>query len=155
MSAAGPPITVAAAGHFMVAHDAVGPKVLERVQGRYDEAIIEVVDLGTSGLALLDRLRGQRLLIVVDACIGQGAPGDLIEQTYDATDTPPSRETSVHQLGPIAALQIAKELYPEQLPQRTVLLLVDTTGADDTLVEEASDRVVERLDELIGAKSFD
>jgi hydrogenase maturation protease len=145
-----PTITVAAAGHFMVQHDTIGPRVLTRIEGRYPDAEVEVVDLGTSGLALLDRLRGQRLLVVVDACVGLGAPGALVERRYDPDQQQAvGRETSVHQLGPLEALQIARELYPAQLPNHTVLLLVDTNGADDAALEAASARVVERLDELL------
>jgi hydrogenase maturation protease len=143
-------VTVAAAGHFMVQHDTIGPKVLARLGQRFDaRQEVEVVDLGTSGLALLDQLRGQELLIVVDACVGLGQPGELVERRYDPAQATIGRETSVHQLGPLEALQIAQELYPAQLPDQTVLLLVDTAGAGDALLEDASERVVQRLDQLL------
>ena len=70
------PVTIAGSGNWLLGHDRIGPRVLERVAGRWGDEV-ELVDIGTTSLALLDHLRGQELLLVVDACAGMASPGEV------------------------------------------------------------------------------
>jgi hydrogenase maturation protease len=140
-------LTIAAAGHWLLAADRIGPMVLQRIEGRYGPDV-ELCDLGTGGLALLDQLRGQELLIVVDACRMGGVPGALSSLSLDrAAELPASvGATSVHQVGPLEALHVARHLTPDQLPRRTLLVLVETEGLDEPGEARAADLVVATLD---------
>jgi len=143
-------LTIAAAGHWLLAADRIGPLVLQRLEGRYGPDV-ELCDLGTGGLALLDQLRGQDLLIVVDACRMGGEPGELRALSLDrAVELPTSLgATSVHQVGPLEALSVARHLTPDQLPRRTLLVLVETEGLDDAGEERATELVVARVDQEV------
>jgi len=144
-----PRVSIVGAGNWLLSYDRVGPRVLEQIDGRYGEDVA-TCDIGCAGLALIDHLHGQQLLIIVDACIYGGAPGEVIATTPDL-ERPPSRETSVHQIGPIEALVVVKHLYPERLPQRVLLLLVETEGMDDTTEAVACERVIAHLDRELDA----
>lgn len=144
------PVSIVGAGHWMLTHDRVGPRVLELLAGRYDEARIELCEAGTSGLGLLDFMRGQELMVIVDACILGKEPG-TIEFGEPDFDAPVGRESSVHQLGPVETLQVARHLQPEILPQQTLLVLVETDGIDEETHERACQEVVGRLDEYLTA----
>jgi hydrogenase maturation protease len=144
-----PPVTVACSGNWLLGHDRIGPRVLDMIDGRYEWAI-DICDLGTSALALLDHLRAQELLLVVDACVGKGQPGEVMVETPDL-GAALGRETSIHQIGPLEALVVAGHLEPEKLPQRTRLVLVETAGLDEAAEAAACERVVEILDsEILG-----
>jgi hydrogenase maturation protease len=143
-------ITIAGAGNWLLASDRVGPRVLELVAdtARRYGAEVELADLGCAGLALLDHLHAQELLLVVDACVGAGAPGSLTVVEPDL-EQPVGGVTSVHQVGPLEALAVARHLYPERLPRRTLLLLVQTEGIDDQGLERACRAAAERIDAAV------
>ncbi len=73
-----PSILVLGLGNLLLADDAVGLRLLERVQsaaGALGTVDVEFVDGGTQGIALLGRIAGRRGVILLDA-IGLGdAPG--------------------------------------------------------------------------------
>jgi len=138
---------VAGAGNWLLGHDRIGPRVLEAVATRYGPEV-ELCDIGTTALALLDHLHGQRLLVVVDACIGRGHGGELFVVEPNLEELP-GRQTSVHQIGPLETLIVARHLFPKSMPQRVVLLLVETADLDDAGEARACERVVELLDGLI------
>lgn len=141
------PVTVIGAGNWLLTHDRVGPRVLEKIAGRYGPEV-EICDAGSGGLNVLDFLWGQELLLVVDACVEGGAPGEVRVIAPDL-DAVPSSGLSVHQVGPVEALAVARALFPERLPQQSMLILVETDGIDETTLERACDEAVARLDEEI------
>ncbi len=142
-------MAVAGAGNWLLGADRIGPLVLERGAARWGGAV-ELIDIGSTALALLDRLHGQELLIVVDACLGGGPPGEVrvVEPDLAGLEGP---STSVHQIGPLESLAVARELWPERMPRRTVLVTVETEGLDDVLEEGAVQRVLRLLDREIAA----
>jgi hydrogenase maturation protease len=143
------PVSIVGAGHWMITCDSIGPRVLELLAGRYQEDVVELVEVGTAGLGLLDHMRGQPLMVIVDACVDNDhQPGDVIVRDVDLAHAP-SRESSVHQIGPIETLQVAKHLYPDMLPQRTLLVLVETREIDEQTHERACRQVVEQVDKAL------
>jgi hydrogenase maturation protease len=120
------PVTVAGSGNWLLAQDRVGPQVLARLADRLPEEV-ELAELGSSSLALLDWLRGQELLVVVDACVGRGAPGEVSVSDTDGGELPRGWP-SLHQIGPLETLAVARALQPELLPRRVVLVQVETGG---------------------------
>jgi hypothetical protein len=55
----------------------------------------------------------------------------------------------VHQIGPVETLKVARQLFPESLPRRVILVLVETAGADEEVQEAACRQVVDVLDNQI------
>lgn len=143
-----PGISVVGAGNWMISHDRVGPRVLQLLEGRYGPEV-ELCHAGTSGLDLLDHLHGQELFLVVDACTLGGPPGTV--HVFDRPDLVgvPSSAASVHQIGPLEALAVARHLFPEQLPRRIQLVLVETGGIDDQTFEEVCRDAVAHVDRQI------
>jgi hydrogenase maturation protease len=143
------PVSIAGAGNWLVPHDAIGPRVIEEVASRYGDDV-ELIDLGCSALALLDHLRGQELLVVVDAGVFDAPPGELRLFEPDL-DAPAGACLSAHQIGPMEALATARVVCPERLPRRTLLLLVQTEGLDREGEDATLRRVTRALDRVIGA----
>jgi hydrogenase maturation protease len=143
-----PGVIVAGSGNWLLGHDRVGPRVLAMIDERYSQQV-EICDLGTSALALLDHLHGQDLLVIVDACVGYGAAGEVLVMEPDL-ETTPGRGTSVHQIGPTEALVVASHLEPQSMPKRVLLILVETGGLTEIQERMACEQVVEVLDREIG-----
>ena len=138
------PVTIAGSGNWLIGSDRIGQRVLERVADRWGSEV-ELVDLGATSLALLDHLRGQELLLLVDACVGMGAAGEvrIYEPDLENVSGP---STSIHQIGPVETLAVARELAPDTLPRRLRLVLVETTGLSEVDEEKVCDQVIEVLD---------
>jgi len=145
-------VTIAGAGNWLVGVDRIGPRVVEAAHGRYGPGV-EVRALGSGALALLDLLHGQDLLLVVDACMGQGAPGTVHCYEPELTVVP-TTVGSVHQIGPLETLLVARHFYPETLPLRTLFIAVETEGLDAEAEPDACQRVIAILDHEIAAWSW-
>jgi len=143
------PVTVVGSGNWLLSCDRVGPQVLAAIRERYGPEV-ELGVVGSHGLAVLDYLHHQDLLIVVDACVGMGIPGEVMLLEPDL-DSPPGRETSVHQIGPVEALLVGRHLYPEKMPRRALLLLIETEGLDPPGEAESCRKAVDLLDHEINA----
>lgn len=141
------PVAVVGAGNWLIASDRAGPRVLERIRGRYGPEV-ELRDMGSAGLALLDHLHGQELMCLVDACLLGGPPGRVYVSELSFEGIPAS-VGSVHQIGPLETLTIAARLYPEQMPKRVILIGVETEGIDDQTEEIACEEAVAVLDREI------
>jgi hydrogenase maturation protease len=141
------PIAVVGCGNWRVAADSTGPAILRRLVGRYGEEV-ETYDIGASALELLDCLSGQELMLIVDSSRGSGSPGEisLIEPDFDAVaaDLP-----SLHQIGPLETLLVAAHLYPEKMPERVQLVLVETEGLAESALEGLIGPVVSVIDREI------
>ncbi len=66
-------------GNVLLADDGLGPRFAQTFSARRRiPPQLEVVDGGTLGLELLDRIAGRRVLLVVDAVACGGRAGDLV-----------------------------------------------------------------------------
>jgi hydrogenase maturation protease len=122
-----PAVTVVGCGNWLQQVDSLGPMVLAALAERGLDAVL--ADVGTSVLGLLDLLQGQELLVLVDTCVGMGSPGSVVVCEPDL-ETAAWTHTSVHQVGPVETLVVAREPFPEYLPQRIVMVLLETGGLD-------------------------
>lgn len=77
------------------------------------------------GVALLDRLEGERTLIVVDAVQLDSPPGAMHVLEWD--DLPPAGgpAVSAHGIGVREAVEISRCLIPEKMPSRVTLVGVE------------------------------
>lgn len=104
-------ILVLGIGNLLMADDGIGVRVVQGLADRYRfPAGVAVLDGGTLGLDLLQRLEGVERLLVVDAVETGDKPGTMVRLTGD--DIPLALETKVspHQMGlkdllTVAALQ--------------------------------------------------
>lgn len=134
----------------MLVTDRIGPRVVESIADRYGPNV-ELHAIGTMPLALLDCIDGQDLMLIVDACIAGWKPGEVRIMEPDLAQASIGGETSIHQLGPIQALVIARQLFTDRLPKKVMMILVETEGLDDATEERACGEVVSALDTAIAA----
>lgn len=147
-------ITIAGAGNCLVAHDRIGPKVVGDLRDMVGGEV-EVVELRGGGLGLLDIVRNQDLLVVVDACALGGEPGGVEVFEFDGlpVDSGSVRGFTMHQIGPYEALKVVEALYPELMPERVCFVLIETCGLEGDAPSMSQARAVERIMELIGESS--
>lgn len=142
-----PPVTIVGAGNWLISCDRIGPRVLELCRDRYASGV-ELFNSGSAGLGLLDCLRGQELMLIVDAC-SQGWPSGAVRVTEMDFSLPSSRGASLHQIGPLETLSVARQLYPEKIPRRVILILVETEGLADRDIDQTCIRVLAAVDKEI------
>ncbi|MCI5148779.1 MAG: hydrogenase maturation protease [Candidatus Electrothrix sp. MAN1_4] len=140
-------VTIAGAGNWLMAKDQIGPKVIEAIIDRYGPNV-EVRNLGSSPLTLLDLLYGQELLVVIDAAV-IGEPGAVRCYEPDLDNEEYPMGGGIHQIGPLETLLIARRLYKEILPERIFFITVATNNFDEKLEQETCCQVVKKIDNLL------
>ncbi len=141
------PVAVVGVGNWLVSCDRIGPNVLQKCSQRFGPEI-DLIEIGCVGLALLDHIAKQELMIIVDACCGMGARGEIMVREPDLN----SFETTAggcHQIGAMETLVVANFLYPERLPRKLVLILAETNGLNTLEMEKACDRITGLIEEKI------
>lgn len=94
-----PPVLILGLGNILIEDEGVGIAAIEYVRQHYQlPADIELLDGGTSGMALLDDLRHRSKLIVVDAVNTGAAPGTLVVLKGDEVPAFFRSKVSPHQL---------------------------------------------------------
>jgi hydrogenase maturation protease len=92
-----PPILVLALGNLLLRDDGVGRVLLDELRPAYEvDQRVELLDGGTQGLALLDRLTGRCALLILDAVALGRAPG-TVNAVTDALATAPPRGAGAHE----------------------------------------------------------
>ncbi|MHB8772743.1 MAG: hydrogenase maturation protease [Syntrophales bacterium] len=118
---------VACIGNELVADDAIGYEVYERLRRMELPRETRVEFVGVGGLALLDLLRGdERLLVTVDAVQLGAAAGTIHSLSWDELPSAAACAVSVHGIGLREAVEIGRVLYPELIPP--VIRLVGVEG---------------------------
>lgn len=137
------------AGNWLISYDRIGPKVLELIQGRYG-AEVELCELGSTSLALLDHIHGQELMIIIDACLQGNLPGTITVMAPDLNNRVVEM-TSVHQIGPLETLAVANRLFQEKMPQKILLVMIETNAINEKMEESICQQVVKILDQEISS----
>jgi hydrogenase maturation protease len=72
-------VVIGGIGNVLLGDDGVGPYVAQLLTSRYDfEQGVEVLDLGTPALDLIDQLSGKDVVILVDSVQTDAAPGTVL-----------------------------------------------------------------------------
>ncbi len=141
------PVAVIGVGNWLVSCDRIGPDVLRKCRKRFGPEI-DLIEIGCVGLALLDHIAKQDLMIIVDACCGIGSRGEIMVKETDVN----SLETTIggsHQIGAMETLAVANFLYPEKLPRKLIFILAETNGLDGSEMESLCDRIAGLIEERI------
>jgi hydrogenase maturation protease len=71
-------VLIGGIGNVLLGDDGVGPYVLQLLAARYDfDDGVEIVDLGTPALDLLNRISGRDAVIFVDSVANEAEPGSV------------------------------------------------------------------------------
>lgn len=141
-------------GNELVADDAVGFEIYNRLEARLDGCRARLEFCGVSGIDLLPKLEGETDLIVVDAVQFGAVPGTI--HVIPWHDLPAgSSNISVHGLGLRETMEIGRTLYPENMPERATLVGIEgrcfnlTREYMTVEVQDAIDTAVTMIEELI------
>lgn len=111
-------ILILGIGNLLLSDEAVGVRVVERLQQDYRfPAGVTLLDGGTAGMELLDDMADRDHIIVADAVLSGNSPGTVITLEDDEVPAFFSRKISPHQLGlcdVLSALRLTGE-SPERL----------------------------------------
>lgn len=98
--------------------DAVGLAVLAMLKESALPEHIDVKAAGLSGVGLLDLLAGYDSAILVDAVLGGGPAGEVLEFDLEALQGCKARPVSLHDLDLAQALALGYLLRRDEMPQR-------------------------------------
>jgi hydrogenase maturation protease len=148
-------IRVLCLGNDILADDALGIRVAEKLRGRVPDAV-DIAESMESGYHLLDYLLGVNRVVVVETVkTGGQPPGFIYELGEGDFDTIPG--TSPHYIGLFETLALGRELGLDVAAELVIIAVeaVDcmTVGGDmNPVVERAIPGVIERVEELVGLK---
>ena len=144
-----PRIAVVGVGNWLIAHDRIGPQVLNKLRGRYNDGVA-IHEVGV-GLGLLRVMAGQDLMFIVDAAMMGRKPGEIILRTAETiTDmTTISPVVSGHQIGPLESFALACLVTPDVVPKKNIFILIETEGLAQANEEQVCREVVAIIDREI------
>ena len=148
-------------GNDLAADDGVGHAIFERLTSEDLPTGTRTRLLGVGGMALLDELDGEDLLVVVDAVQLGYEPGTI--HILDWNQLPPVtlRPVSGHGIGIREAIGVAQRLFPEKTPQQVYLVGIegkcfDQLGAGlSPEVADAVDIAVSKVLHLVDSSNRD
>ncbi len=98
-------------GNALLTDEGVGVKAIKELEKMDFPEGVEFVDGGTAGYGLIPMIEGASKLIVIDAVDADAEPGTIYRFTPEdvaADDKAPEARFSLHDVGLIEALQLAK-----------------------------------------------
>jgi hydrogenase maturation protease len=125
MSSTPEEILVVCIGNDLAGDDGAGFAVYERLQAMHMPETVELLHLGLGGMALLDYLTGQKLVVVVDAVQLNGIPGTVHVIDWDRIPRNGKQAVSLHGISFLDTLEIAWKLYPDTVPDKAVLVGIE------------------------------
>jgi hydrogenase maturation protease len=144
---------VVGVGSTIRGDDGVGVEVVRRLRDRVTDDQVDYIELGTAGLALLDRVEGYERLILVDAIVTGGKPGTVVELTGEEVASS-AHLGAGHEAGLPTVLELGQKLS-KVMPREVIVIAVEAADLDsfsETLtpeVEAVMPDVLERVEELL------
>lgn len=141
-------------GNPCLQDDRAGVAVAERLQAMQLPCHIEVVC--SVGLEVMDRVRGFKRAIIVDACMLGNAPGSILEVTMDDICSTQALVNS-HAITLGATLKTGYLCFPEEMPTELHILLIEVQKIEkfshqmSPEIEQAVADTVVRVQQLLAA----
>jgi hydrogenase maturation protease len=112
-------VVVLGIGNLILRDEGVGVHAVRELEGRKLPAHVEIIDGGTSLMELLPVIQEAERIIVIDALRGGGEPGTVYRVTPDDLTADTERTLSLHQVGLLEVLGMARQLGGE--PQVVII----------------------------------
>ena len=139
-------------GSDIRADDGVGLHVVRQLGDRSLSESVDVVELGTAGLGLLDSVRGYDRLILVDAIVTGATPGTV--HVLNGADVDRASHLGPgHDADLPTVLALGEKLAGDQMPQEVIVVAVEAvdvntvstqlTPAVEAAVSEAATKVAQ------------
>ena len=111
-------------GSDIRADDGVGLHVVRQLENRSFSDSVDIVELGTAGLGLLDLVRGYERLILVDAILTGSEPGTV--HVLDGADVARASHLGPgHDADLPTVLALGEKLAGDQMPQEVIVVAVE------------------------------
>ena len=118
-------ILIICVGNDLVADDAVGHRIYSLLKECPLPENVRLSLLGLGGMALIDELRGEDILVVVDA-VQLGSPAGTVHVLdWDRIPASDLRPVSGHGIGIREALQVCRKIYPEKAANSIYLVGIE------------------------------
>lgn len=151
-------------GNEWASDDGVGPEVVRRLQGRWQEQdrdskqAVEFSIIAQPDLSLLDQIVGYANLVIVDAVVSDSPPGTIHRQTWEPGMLAARgvQRASSHGFGVRELLEMASVMG--KLPERVELWGIEIASTEpgqglSPEVKKEVDRVVVALEEWLAIKN--
>ncbi|EMG38745.1 hydrogenase expression/formation protein [Desulfocurvibacter africanus PCS] len=141
-------ILVLGVGNILFTDEGVGVRLVERLQAEYDfSENVTLMDGGTLGTRLMDPIMASKYLVVVDAVLGDDAPGSIYRLTGDDLRKSLAFKNSLHQTDLVDTL-----IYCDILGNRPEAVIVGIEPHDyKTMAVDLSDTIQTRMPDLMAA----
>ncbi|MCF7804442.1 MAG: HyaD/HybD family hydrogenase maturation endopeptidase [Candidatus Marinimicrobia bacterium] len=104
-------ILVLGVGNLLMQDEGVGIHAIRALEERYQfEPAVDLVDGGTAGLELIDKLDGREKVLIVDAVDFDLAPGSIVKLGNGQVQSQLKEKMSLHHLGLTDVLSAAELL---------------------------------------------
>ncbi len=136
-------VVVLGIGNVLLSDEGLGVHVVRRLEERYAvPPLVEVIDGGTAGMDLLDRVAGADALAIVDCAALGEAPGTVREIEGEGVPAFFQTRLSPHQIG-LSDLLGAVMLLGE-MPERLALIAAEPESLElDLSMTDAGERAAE------------
>ncbi len=111
-------ILVVGFGNPLMADDGAGTEVIRLLSASRLPSGLRAVDGGSDSLRLRAFWRGEAEVWLVDAVIGEGAPGSIVRLGHDEVMAVPQRHATAHALSLPESLRWISLSYPEMAAVR-------------------------------------
>jgi len=144
-----PPRLILGVGNLLLRDEGVGVHLISALRGRELPDDVELCDGGTASFDLLDTLAGRRQVIIIDAVQTGSEPGTIFRFTPEDISASREQPTSLHQVGLLETLDVAKHLL-DSAPEEVVILGIESQEVSWGLelsaeVEAAVPKVIELI----------
>lgn len=110
---------------------------------------IDVLEITSSGLDVIDLLDGYDKVVIVDSIITKsGIVGDVYSLTAPEINIPTTHSFSKHNISLFGALELGAKTYPSFPERENILFVAIEVEKNDEFGEGFSDKIQARMDEI-------
>ncbi len=128
-------VLVVGCGNLLRGDDGVGPVLIRHLWDRGVPDGARLVDGGTAGMDVGFQMRGAQRVVIVDACVSQGAAGPAPGTVYrvpgeELTDLPPLQGLHTHSFRWDHAIPFARWALGDACPTDITVFLIEAAGLE-------------------------
>lgn len=138
-------ILVMGVGNILWTDEGLGVRIVEWLERNYDfSGNVTLYDGGTLGMRLMEPIMNSDLLIVVDAVLGEGEPGDVYRLTGDDLRKSLAFKNSMHQTDLVDTL-----IYCDIAGHRPEAVVIGVEPYDfQTMAVEVSECIAAKMPDI-------
>jgi hydrogenase maturation protease len=149
-------IAVIGCGNPNRSDDGVGVEVARRLAPRA-RPLLEILDAGTDGMAVMFAARGCKTLVIVDACRTGAEPGTMFQVPAKVLAVPHRPSYTLHDFRWDHALYAGRKMYGAAFPTDVTVLLIEARTVAFGIglsveVSAAAGKTVQRIEQLLAER---